>query len=173
MFSLPPSVQLSSNPVVTAVLPGTNVTVNKNIGDVTVSSGGGGGGSTQTVVRYVASDGGSLFLQADFATAYTGTITTTAASSLITATCMNIATSANPGYVQARIVINGVVSSPVYEYPIISSAATDVRSYALQGAYRAPTPGTYTVNVQFSDPGVTTATTMGDGTLILMTNMSG
>jgi len=172
MFGLPNSVQLSSNPVVSGVFAGSNITVNKNIGDVTVSSGGGGGG-TQTIVSYVESDP-ALFMTATYQTAYTGTITTTAASSLITATCMGIAVSANPGYFVARIVINGVASSPVYYFPVNPSfASDDYASFALQGAYRAPTPGTYTVNVQFSTPTLASATTIREGTLTLMTNMSG
>lgn len=172
MFGLPASVQLSSNPVVSGVFAGSNITVDKNIGDVTVS-GGGGGGSTQTIVKYVESDP-ALFLTATYQTAYTGTITTTAASSLITATCMGISVSANPGYFIGRIVINGVAASPIYYFPVSLTVATDdYFSFALQGAYRAPTPGTYTVNVQFINPVGASNTTLREGTLTIMTNMSG
>jgi hypothetical protein len=171
MEGLPPSVQLSSTPVVSGVFAGSNVTVNNNIGDVTVSAGG--GGSTQTIVKYVESDP-ALFLTAAYQTAYTGTITTTAASSLITATCMFLSVSANPGSFNGRIVINGVQAGPVYYFPISLTYLTgDFFPFALQGAYRAPTPGTYTVNVQFINPVNTSNTTLREGTLILMTNMSG
>ena len=172
MEGLPISNQLSSNPVVSGVFAGSGITVNRNIGDVTIAGGGGGGG-TQTIVKYVESDP-ALFLTATYQTAYTGTITTTAASSLITATCMGISVSANPGYFIGRIVINGVAASPVYYFPINLTVVTDdYFSFALQGAYRAPTPGTYTVNVQFINPVGASNTTLREGTLTLMTNMSG
>jgi hypothetical protein len=171
MEGLPISNQLNSNPVVSGVFAGSGITVNKNIGDVTVTAGGGGG--TQTIVKYLESDA-ALFMTATYQTAYTNTITTTAASSLITVTCMGIAVSANPGYFVGRIIINGVASSPVYFFPVNPSVASDdYASFALQGAYRAPTPGTYTVNVQFSTPTLASATTIREGTLTLMTNMSG
>jgi hypothetical protein len=174
MENLPPTTTLLSNPpVVTSIVPGTNITVNKQIGDVTINSSG-GGGATQTIVKYVESNsGGTLLLDATFQTVYTGTITTTAPNSLITATCVCNANSANPGNLQSRVTIAGVVASPTYETVILQSLISDQRTYSLQGAYRVSAPGTYTVNIQFTDPNVLTNTTMYGGSLIIMTNMIG
>lgn len=175
MENLPPTTTLLSNPsIVTSIVPGTNITVNKQIGDVTVNSSGGGGGGTQTIVKYVQSNsGGTILLDATFQTVYTGTITTTAASSLITATCVCNANSANPGYIVSRVTIAGVLASPLYETVILQSLVSDQRTYSLQGAYRVSAPGTYTVNIQFTDPDVATNTTMYGGNIIIMTNMIG
>lgn len=172
MFGLPSSVQLSSNPVVTAVLPGSNVTVNKSIGDVTVSSGGGGGGGTQTVVSYVQNDPDLLLTADTWETGYTTTITTTAASSRIVVFCVCNLLTANAGVNRGRIVINGVVSSPIFEWPVIASPFTDNNVRSLQGSYVAPTAATYTVNIQFFDVGGTNTYVRG-GAVTAMTNMSG
>ena len=53
MLGLPTAVQLSSNPLVTTIVPGTNVTVNPRIGDVTISAGGMG---EQAQVAFSLSD---------------------------------------------------------------------------------------------------------------------
>lgn len=171
MLGLPSSVQLSSNPVVSGVFAGSGITVNKNIGDVTVAGGGGGGG-TQTVVSYVQNDPDLLLTVDTWETGYTTTITTTAASSRIVVFCVCNLLTANAGVNRGRIVINGVVSSPIFEWPVILSAFTDNNVRSLQGSYVAPTAATYTINVQFYDEGGTNLYVRG-GAVTVMTNMSG
>lgn len=171
MLGLPPSVQLSSNPVVSGVFAGSGITVNKNIGDITVAGGGGGGGA-QTIVSYVQNDPDTLLTADTWETGYTTTITTTAASSRIVVFCVCNLLTANAGVNRGRIVINGVVSSPIFEWPVILSAFTDNNVRSLQGSYVAPTAATYTINVQFYDEGGTNLYVRG-GAVTVMTNMSG
>ena len=170
MQNQPVSVQLSSFPIVTGVFAGSGITVNKNIGDVTIAGGGGGGGTT--IVSYVQNDPDILLTADTWETGYTTTITTTAASSRIVVSCVCNLLSANAGVNRGRIVINGVVSSPVFEWPIILSAFTDNNVRSLQGSYVAPTATTYTINVQFYDEGGTNTYVRG-GAVTVMTNMSG
>jgi len=171
MEGLPISNQLSSNPVVSGVFAGSGITVNRNIGDVTIAGGGGGGG-TQTIVSYVQNDPDLLLTPNIWETGYTTTITTTAASSRIVVSCVCNLLTANAGSNLGRIVINGVVSSPVFEWPVIASAFTDNNVRSLQGSYVAPTAGTYTINVQFQDVG-SSNTYVKNGAVTVMTNMSG
>jgi hypothetical protein len=143
MFGLPTSVQLSSNPVVTAVLPGSNITVNKNIGDVTVSSGGGGGGGTQTNVSAVFEAGNNdLSTAPTFDTLTTLTVITTAPNSLITITHGFLTNSDGSTYVILRTLVNGAVISAS---PLQLQMSDDVSSGTLSLFYRAAAAGTYAI----------------------------
>lgn len=145
MLGLPTSVQLSSNPVVTAVLPGSNVTVNKNIGDVTVSSGGGGGG-TQTKVSAVFAAGNSdLSTGGTFDTLNTLTVVTTAPNSLITISHGFLTNSDGSTYIILRTLVNGAAISAS---PLQLQMSDDVSSGTLSLFYRAAAAGTYTIVLQ-------------------------
>jgi hypothetical protein len=146
MLGLPSSVQLSSNPVVTAVLPGTNVTVNKNIGDVTVSSGGGGGGGTQTNVSAVFEVGNSdLPTGGTFDTLTTMTVVTTAPNSLITISHGFLTISDGSTYIILRTLVNGAAISAS---PLQLQMSDDQSSGTLSLFYRAAAAGTYNIVLQ-------------------------
>lgn len=142
MFSLPPSVQLSSNPIVTAVLPGTNITVNKNIGDVTVSSGGGGGGTQTNVSSVFEAGNNDLSIAPTFDTLTTLTVITTAPNSLITISHGFNTNSDGSTYIVLRTVVNGAV---IAASPLQLQMSDDVSSGTLSLFYRAASAGTYTI----------------------------
>jgi hypothetical protein len=141
MEGLPVSTQLSSNPVVTAVLPGSNITVNKTIGDVTVSSGGGGGG-TQTKVSSVFENGTTGLPTGTYATLTTLTVVTTTANSLITISHGFNTNSDGATFIVLRTVVNGAV---IAQNPFQLQMVDDISSGTLSLFYRAGAAGTYTI----------------------------
>lgn len=150
MEFLPSAFQLSSNPVVSAIIPGTNITVDKSIGDVTVSSGGGGGSQTQVVTQYTAN--------APFTTGSYTTISTLAVNvSSPTVITLNYGFNTNsdtPTTVSTRILVNNVVSITNY-YRL---ELMDADSTAAFSAYIfAPSAGLYTItfegiNIKWGNP---------------------
>ena len=143
MLSLPPSVQLSSNPVVTAVLPGANITVNKTIGDVTVSSGG-GGGSTQTLVatNYYGSTV-TPSLAPDYLTVSTLVVTLTAPS-IITITYGFGTQSEVPTGLNFAVVVNGATLAT---NDLKLNLNDEPSSASLSYWYRATSAGVF--NIEF------------------------
>jgi hypothetical protein len=142
MFGLPASVQLSSNPVVSAVFAGSGITVNRNIGDVTVAGGGGGGG-TQTNVSSVFENGNNdLSIAPTFDTLTTLTVVTTTASSLITITHSFNTNSDGSTYIVLRTLVNGAV---IAQSPLQLQMSDDVSSGTLSLFFRAGAAGTYTI----------------------------
>lgn len=141
MFGLPTSVQLSSNPVVSSVLPGSNITVDKSIGDVTVSSGGGGGTQTQVVTQYTAS---TPFTTASYTTISTLTInvSTPTVITLNYGFGTNSDTATN---VTTRLLVNNVVFLTTnYKLDL-----TDEDSTAALSAYiGAASAGVYTITFE-------------------------
>jgi len=144
MFGLPNSVQLSSNPIVSGVFAGSGITVDRNIGDVTVASGGGGGG-TQTNVSSVFESGNNNLSTGTYDTLTTLTVVTTAPSSLITITHSFITNSDSDTYIVLRTVVNGTV---IGQSPIQLQMVDDFSSGTLSLFYRAAAAGTYTIVLQ-------------------------
>jgi len=143
MFGLPNSVQLSSNPVVSAVFAGSGITVDRNIGDVTVA--GGGGGGTQTNVSSVFESGNNNLPTGTYDTLTTLTVVTTAPSSLITITHGFITNSDSDTFIVLRTVVNGTV---IGQSPIQLQMVDDFSSGTLSLFYRAAAAGTYTIVLQ-------------------------
>jgi len=143
MFGLPNSVQLSSNPIVSGVFAGSGITVDRNIGDVTVA--GGGGGGTQTNVSSVFESGNNNLPTGTYDTLTTLTVITTAASSLITITHGFITNSDSDTYIVLRTVVNGTV---IGQSPIQLQMVDDFSSGTLSLFYRAAAAGTYTIVLQ-------------------------
>ena len=138
--------QLSSNPVVNQIIPGSNISVNNKIGDVTINSSGGGGGGTQTIVKYAAFDIPTTLSGAS-QTIYSTTITTTAPSRIVATFVFNVANlgSADQSFT-AVVVIGGVVCSPEFTY---NCAVTDsITTFTIQGSGIAGTIGTFAIEVQ-------------------------
>jgi len=164
--------QLSSNPVVSQIIPGSNISVNKNIGDVTISSGGGGGG-TQTIVKYAnVNIGGIIGLTGTSQVIYSTTITTTTASARIVASCMftarNNASPATTGVLQ--MVIANTTASPEFYLliPGLNVIADGQVTNMIQGSALAGVAGTYNVEVHaYGD----VATLMLDANIIAYTNV--
>jgi hypothetical protein len=144
MLGLPPSVQLSSNPVVSGVFAGSGITVDRNIGDVTVAGGGGGGG-TQTNVSSVFESGNNNLPTGTYDTLTTLTVVTTAASSLITITHGFNTNSDGSTFIVLRTVVNGTV---IGQSPIQLQMVDDFSSGTLSLFYRAAAAGTYTIVLQ-------------------------
>jgi hypothetical protein len=149
MLSLPPSVQLSSNPVVTAVLPGSNITVNKTIGDVTVSSGGGGGGTqTQVVTNYngnVIAPGGSGVY-----TTISTLVVTLTAPSIIALTYGFAIHSDALSFLNFQVVVNGAVYA---SNDVKLDLNDELSSATLSYWYRATAAGTYTIVFRATNAG--------------------
>jgi len=143
MFGLPNSVQLSSNPVVSAVFAGSGITVDRNIGDVTVA--GGGGGGTQTNVSSVFESGNNNLPTGTYDTLTTLTVVTTAPSSLITISHGFITNSDSDTFIVLRTVVNGTV---IGQSPIQLQMVDDFSSGTLSLFYRAAAAGTYTIVLQ-------------------------
>jgi hypothetical protein len=164
--------QLSSSPVVNQIIPGSNISVNKNIGDVTISSGGGGGG-TQTIVKYAnVNVGGQTALSGTSQIIYSTTITTTTAGARIVGTCMftarNNVSSATTGVLQ--MVIANTTASPEFYLliPGLNVIADGQVTNMIQGSALAGVAGTYNVEVHaFGD----TSTIMLDANIIAYTNV--
>lgn len=143
MFGLPNSVQLSSNPIVSGVFAGSGITVDRNIGDVTVA--GGGGGGTQTNVSSVFESGNNDLPTGTYDTLTTLTVVTTAPSSLITITHGFITNSDSDTFIVLRTVVNGTV---IGQSPIQLQMVDDFSSGTLSLFYRAAAAGTYTIVLQ-------------------------
>lgn len=165
--------QLSSNPIVNQIFPGANISVNKNIGDVTISGGGGGGGS-QTIVKYAnVNVGGQTGLSGTSQIIYSTTITTTTASARIVGTCMftarNNVSAAQTGVLQ--MVIANATASPEFSLliPGLNVIPDGQVTNMIQGSAIAGVAGTYNVEVHgFGDTGVF----MLDGNIIAYTNVT-
>ena len=164
--------QLSSNPVVSQIIPGSNISVNKNIGDVTISSGGGGGG-TQTIVKYAnVNIGGTIALSGTSQIIYSTTITTTTASARIVASCMftarNNASPPSTGVLQ-MVIANATASPEFYLLvPGLNVIADGQVTNMIQGSALAGVAGTYNVEVHaYGD----VATLMLDANIIAYTNV--
>jgi hypothetical protein len=164
---------LSSYPVVNQIIPGSNISVNKNIGDVTISSGGGGGGGTQTIVKYAnVNVGGQIALSGTSQIIYSTTITTTTAGARIVGTCMftasNNSSSATTGILQ--MVIANTTASPEFHLlvPGLNVYPDAIVTNVIQGSALAGVAGTYNVEVHgFGD----VSTIMFDGNIIAYTNV--
>ena len=158
--------QLSSNPVVNQIIPGTNISVNKKIGDVTINSSGGGGGGTQTIVKYATFVGGTALSIAS-QNIYSTTITTTAPSRIVATCTFMINNQGAAGQLMyAAVVIGGVVCSPEFTYvhPKDDSGTT----FTIQGSGIAGTTGTFNVIIQaYGSTSLFTA----DANMVVYTNV--
>jgi hypothetical protein len=142
MLNRPPNYLLSNMPVVTAVFPGTNVSVNKNIGDVTISASAGGGGGTQTLVDvdYYGSSV-SPSLAPDYVTVSTLVLTLTAPS-VITLSYGFATQSEVPTTLGFAVVVNGVtLASNVLKVILNDEPSSGSLSYW----YRATASGVFTI----------------------------
>jgi hypothetical protein len=135
---------------VTAVLPGTNVTVNKNIGDVTVSAGGGGGGGTQTQVvtnynsNIIAPGGSGVY------TTVSTLVVTLTAPSIITLTYGFAIHSDALGFLNFQVVVNGAVHA---SNDLKLDLNDELSSATLSYWYRATAVGTYTIVFRVTNAG--------------------
>lgn len=159
--------QLSSNPVVNQIIPGTNISVNRKIGDVTInSSGGGGGGGTQTIVKYATFVGGTALSIAS-QDIYSTTITTTAPSRIVATCTFTINNQGAAGQLMtAAVVIGGVVCSPEFTYA--HSTDDSPTTFTIQGSGIAGTIGTFNVIIQaYGSSSLFTA----DANMVVYTNV--
>ena len=149
MENLPPNYLLSNMPVVTAIFPGTNVTVNKNIGDVTVTASGGGGGTqTKVVTNYnsnVITPGGSGVY-----TTISTLVVTLTAPSIITLTYGFAIHSDALAFLNFQVVVNGVVYA---SNDLKLDLNDELSSATLSYWYRATAVGTYTIVFRVTNAG--------------------
>jgi hypothetical protein len=149
MENLPPNYLLSNMPVVTAIFPGTNVTVNKNIGDVTVTASGGGGGTqTKVVTNYnsnVITPGGSGVY-----TTISTLVVTLTAPSIITLTYGIAIHSDALAFLNFQVVVNGVVYA---SNDLKLDLNDELSSATLSYWYRATAVGTYTIVFRVTNAG--------------------
>ena len=150
MQNLLPDDLLSNSPIVTAIFPGTNVSVNKNIGDVTISASGGGGGGTQTkvVTNYnsnVITPGGSGVY-----TTISTLVVTLTAPSIITLTYGFALHSDALGFLNFQVVVNGVVYA---SNDVKLDLNDELSSATLSYWYRATAVGTYTIVFRVTNAG--------------------
>jgi hypothetical protein len=150
MENLPPDNLLSNSPIVTAIFPGTNVSVNKNIGDVTVTASGGGGGGTQTKVvtnyngNVIAPVGGGIY------TTISTLVVTLTAPSIITLTYGFAIHSDALAFLNFQVVVNGVVYA---SNDLKLDLNDELSSATLSYWYRATAVGTYTIVFRVTNAG--------------------